>query len=126
MKRLILIACAALTLAACTSPPRGTDQPLSGNAGIGVVNVATLATNACEEVTAPLQTRAIVATYQARRALREGRITVAQAQAVADDAREAQAATRAACPTKDKPDPAQLDRARAAIARMAATLGEPR
>lgn len=124
LTRLIAVAAVALALAACSTPPASTQQPLAGGAGAGVVWVATLSTTACEAAVAPLQTRAIVGTHQARRQLAAGRISAAQAQIVADAAREVQAATRDACPDKHKPDPTQLARAEAAIGRMATALGE--
>jgi len=123
MTRLIALAVVTLTLAAC-STPQATPQPLAGSAGSGSVWVATLSTNACEAAIAPLQTRAIVGTHQARRQLAAGRIDAAQAQTVADAAREAQAGARAACPTKDKPDPEQLARIESAVARMTTVLGD--
>lgn len=124
MRTLLLTACSvlALLLAACSTPP-----PVSLQAAASVpqriVMVATLATNACEEATAALQTRAIVGTIQASRALREGRITVEQAQAVVDNARDAQSAARAACAT-GKLDVTELNRAAAAVVRIAVTLGD--
>jgi hypothetical protein len=120
--RLIALTVAALSLAACSTPPPSS-QPLAGGGTSNIVWVATLATNPCEAAVAPLQTRAIVGVNTATRQLRAGQIDAAQAQAVADAAREVQAAARAACADKRQPSPAELKRAQAALARIGQLTG---
>lgn len=123
MKRLFLVVCSAAALAACsTAPPVDLSTPKTAPP-VSIEAVGSLATNPCEAAIAPLQTRAIVGVNLATRQLRAGQLDAAQAQAVADAAREVQAATRAACPDKLKPVPEQLKRAEAALARIASITG---
>jgi hypothetical protein len=123
MKRAFLIVCSALALAACSTPPAVDLASPKSAPPVSIQAVGTLATNPCEAAVAPLQTRAIVGVNTATRQLRAGQIDAAQAQAVADAAREVQAAARAACVDKRQPSPGELKRAQAALARIGHLTG---
>lgn len=122
MRKLAAILLLAVGLAACATRQPDPAGYLAGVAQGSAGLVASLATNACEERIAPLQTRAIVGVNAARRQLRNGAMSADAAMTVADAGKEVLEATRAACPNK-RLDQAQLARANAAIERMSKTLG---
>lgn len=124
MRFVIAIALSAL-LAACASAPTAppVEQALVGHAPAGPIVVATLATNACEMVTAPVYTAATVAAQRAGKALRERRLTVATAETVLVLGQRARADLDAACPDPNTVDATRLAAAESAVRQMQALLG---
>lgn len=118
MIRSLLTLALVAALAGCASKPA--PVALQGAPKVASMDAtATLATNACEAATAPLYTRAIVAVRQATRAFQAGQLDAARLQADVDAGRDARDALGKACEgRRDAPEPAQLRRAQAAIAKL--------
>jgi hypothetical protein len=97
---LLLIAACTLLLGACAVSPFGKPQPqpISGGALAGGIAVGTLSTNACEAAAAPFVTALGVRRLAAARLLREGRLSVSQAERVQLLADDARGVLLAACP----------------------------
>lgn len=82
--------------------------------------VATLATNACEQATAPSYTRAIVAVRKATRRYETGTLDRAALSRTVELGHKAQQLLRDACRDPNKPERAHLDAAGAVVLELVA------
>lgn len=122
--RALLVTAVLLLVAACATTTN--EHPLTGSAQAAPVLVATLSTNACEAITAPVYTAAIVATRQAARAVQAKQLAPDEAQVVADLGSRAKRDLDTACTDPRQPDPARLAAAEHAVEVMQAIVGGAR